>query len=55
MPRIDAIKFGMLWIAFTVNDFGDYGKPRVGRTRERARMRVYNHSVERLLDEACDN
>jgi len=39
MPRIDAIRVLRLWVAFNVNDWGEYNHVAVGWTREHACLR----------------
>lgn len=37
MPRIDTVQvFRWLWVAFSVNDFAEYGHVRVGWSRSQA-------------------
>lgn len=43
MPRTDAIRVArLLWVAWTVNDYGVHGPTRYGWTEQHARMRAAN-------------
>jgi hypothetical protein len=41
MPRVDAVRvLRVLWVAWTVNDYGVHGPIRYGRTEDQARARA---------------
>ena len=46
MPRIIAVKVGLLWIACVLNDYDETSEGRFGFTK--------NHAVGRVLWRFCD-
>ena len=40
MPRVIAFRLGPVWVAFTLNDYGQAGPRRFGLTREAAEWRA---------------
>lgn len=40
MPRVLSVRVLRLWVAFTLNDWGETGPPRLGLTRRQAEMRA---------------
>lgn len=40
MPRVVSVRVLRLWVAFTLNDYGETGPPRLGLTRRQAEMRA---------------
>lgn len=40
MPKIHTLRLGPIWLAFTIDDFGTTGKPRLGISRQQATGRV---------------
>ena len=44
VPRLIAFRLGPLWVAASINDFGEVVESRLGFTRAHARFRVVRHS-----------
>lgn len=56
MPRIEAVRVGpywfAVWVAFTMNDYGEMSDVRLGISREHARVRSLRAYESRLTRRA---